>query len=323
MAVHTHLDDKEIQLLLEGYDLGSFRTALPVSEGIENTNYVVQLKAPDGKHQEVFLTLFEEIAESDLDYYLAWLAHLGKHALPVAAPLADKQGHTVQHVCNKPAVLFPRLAGKHPDPILPEHCSAMGEALARLHLASQTFTPRHDGPRSHDWLLEACQLLAPKLTPADSGLLIAGLGALESIINEDVPKIAIHGDLFPDNTLFVGHQLSGLVDFVSGGDGLPLFDLAVVTNAWCAKPDGTLDQHRLNALLQAYQQLCPPDPGHTALWPAYLQAAALRFWVSRLLTKLQAADTAKPLVKQKDPSEYRKLLEQHLTSTLPWPITTR
>ena len=129
-----------------------------------------------------------------------------------------------------------------------------------------------------------------------------------------LPQGLIHGDLFPDNTLFIGDQLTGLVDFFSGGDGFFGFDLAVAVNAWCSDHRGDLAEPLTKALLTGNQQVRPLCPAERAQWQDFLVVAATRFWVSRRASQLagstQPDDSA--YRKAKDPDTYRRILQTHL-----------
>ena len=320
MAVHTELTLTEVIDLVATYGIGQASAISAVAEGVENTNYIVRVAAPDDTSGDYFLTLFEEIERDELGFYIAWLNHLKHAGLPVAAPLCNLAGASVLSLREKPAALFPRLPGNHPEPVLASQCRAMGTALAQLHHASADFDLAHAGPRSPAWLEAACGELAPGLPANCQNLLQRGLAASQRVVASTMPSIPIHGDLFPDNTLFVGDRLTGLVDFVSGGNGAPLYDLAVVATAWCSASDGSLLRPLLNPLLQAYQQTRPVGADETHYWPDCLAMAALRFWVSRQLAAATQA-SGNELVPVKNPQIYRRILQSQLEDPCLWPTT--
>lgn len=318
MAVHTELTLTEIAELVASYGIGRANAIKAVAEGVENTNYIVQVTGPNGTTDEYFLTLYEEIEGHELGFYFAWLAHLRQSALPVAAPLPNLEGASVLSLRDKPAALFPRLPGNHPQPIAGSHCRAMGRVLGSLHVASMGFAQAHAGPRSAAWLVAACNQLAPELAQDSQALLQQGLDACQRVVEANMPSIPIHGDLFPDNTLFIGDRLTGLVDFVSGGNGAPLYDLAVVANAWCAGTSGALLPLLLAPLLEAYQLERPIDGEEARHWPDCLAMAGLRFWVSRQIAAAGPAENS-GLVAVKNPEVYRQILQAQLENPSLWP----
>ncbi|MGC3004758.1 aminoglycoside phosphotransferase family protein, partial [Streptomyces sp. G35A] len=98
-----------------------------------------------------------------------------------------------------------------------------------------------------------------------------------------LPRGPIHADLFRDNVMFEGEELTGLFDFYFAGVDTFLFDLAVCLNDWCIDlPTGAHAAPRAQAMIDAYQAVRPLTAHERALLPAMLRAGALRFWISRL-----------------------------------------
>jgi len=93
------------------------------------------------------------------------------------------------------------------------HCRAVGDALARMHLASTTYRARLSNRRGPSWWRQAARAVKPFLDPSQNDLLAAELKFLSGYGSYSLPKGAIHGDLFCDNVLFVGDRVSGIIDF--------------------------------------------------------------------------------------------------------------
>ena len=317
MAVYTVLNFAQLSALLMPYRLGALASVQAATEGVENTNYFLDIAGEEGAVQSYLLTIFEHLQGSELAFYLHWLEQLEKLALPVAPAIADRTGRRWTTVSRKPAALFPKLPGRHPH--LPDlsHCRAIGSALGRMHAAALDLGEHHTGPRSLEWLEALCADLLPILPRDDSSLMESALRASAPLRAEStLPFGLIHGDLFPDNTLFVGDQLTGLVDFFSGGDGLLCFDLGVCANAWCSREDGSLCQSRVDGLLDAYQKRRSLLPEEIHYWPNILVLSALRFWASRLAAQSRPGEDLdeSAVIKSKDPDEYRRILVHRLNA---------
>src|SRR5690606_9551127 len=97
-----------------------------------------------------------------------------------------------------------------------------------------------------------------------------------------------------------------------------LFDVAVSVNDWCIERNtGVLEQDKLRAWLEAYASVRPFTDGERQAWPMMLQAAALRFWVSRLYDFYlpRPAQTLKP----HDPRHFERILRDR-RSTVAAPL---
>lgn len=320
MAVYTVLDADEIAKFVEPYGIGPLLAAEPIAEGVENSNYFVTTdhaqSATDESAEPVVrcvLTVFEEITVGDLTLYLDWLELLARAELPVAAALNDRFGTRIHLVEGKPAALFPRLPGRHPAHVNAIQCAAVGDALARIHAtAVPPGTLAHEGPRGGRWLARAVASIRPAITAAERILIDEVIGTFETVAPA-LPAGFIHGDLFCDNTLFEGDRLSGLLDFFRGGRNPLLLDLAITVNAWCVGDNNRLDPELAAALTGAYRAQRPLTDIEMTAWPATLECAAARFWISRLASRLEPELDHRPgaLVELRDPAQYRAILQHH------------
>ena len=79
--------------------------------------------------------------------------------------------------------------------------------------------------------------LAADLGPRPSGMFrffVEEFEQLRDQIAVPLPGGLIHGDVFPDNTLFrAGGELVALLDFQDAGEDALLFDLAMTIHGFC------------------------------------------------------------------------------------------
>lgn len=318
MAFYTAIDERELLALLERYGIKELSSCVGVSDGIENTTYIL-----DADGRQWILTLFEDLSAAELPFFvrlMTWLHERGLHELelPVACPLIDKSGQALQSLSGKPALLFPRLPGQHPRNITVEHCAVIGDFLGRMHAASVNYPERRTNPRGTEWMQQARQRLDSFLNAEDIALLDAQIANAKTLRALPLPQGLIHGDLFHDNALFnaepalfENEKLCGVIDFYNACSDMLALDLAIVINDWCALPDGGVDAERAQTLLAAYNAQRSMTALEREHWQAVLQLAASRFWVSRLLAeKLPVrADVNHP---HKPSAEYRSRLLHHL-----------
>jgi homoserine kinase type II len=152
-----------------------------------------------------------------------------------------------------------------------------------MHLAAADMTSAPENPRGRRWWKEAAARVKPHLGSGDAELLEEELRFQSLYRFPDLPRGVIHADLFRDNVLWSAGRVSGVIDFYFAGRDTLLLDVAIAANDWCAGPDGNLDAERAAALLSGYHARRPLTAIERGAWPVLLRAAALRFWLSRLL----------------------------------------
>jgi homoserine kinase type II len=279
MSVYTAVSPDELDAWLARYTLGALVELTPIAAGIENTNYFVTTD-----RGRFVLTLYERLPSNELPFYLNLMAHLARSGVEVPAPAPDRTGALFSHLNGRPAGLVTRMDGAPVERPTNEHCHAVGDALARLHLASQGYRARLSNRRGPAWWRQAARSVRPFITPAQNELLMNEVRFQTGFGKGKLPKGAIHGDLFCDNVLFAGPRVAGIIDFGFAATDFFAYDLAIAVNDWCivAHSDGLLDDARMLAMVRAYHARRPLTDDERAQWTALLRAAALRFWLSRL-----------------------------------------
>jgi len=314
VAVFTPVSREALERLLLDYPLGELVAFEGIASGIENTNYFV-----DTSEGRFVLTLFEKLAAEQLPFYLRLMRHLADRGVACARPMSTRSGALQTECCGKPAAIALRIPGRdliHPGP---SHCEALGQMLARAHLAVADFPLTQPNLRGLAWWAETVPVLLPLLSPAECALLRDELAAqtafAETPTYRQLATGAVHADLFRDNVLFADALadppvIGGFIDFYFAGVDRFAFDLAVTANDWCLlaseRDEGLLDPDRVASLLRGYDSVRPrPDPERAA-WPMMLRAAALRFWVSRLFDWHLPREAA--MLTPKDPRHFERLL---------------
>ena len=308
MAVFTQVSDNEARELLRQLQLGELHALRGIEGGIENTNYFVT--CDEG---EFVLTLFERLTAAQLPFYLHLMKHLAHKGIPVPDPRANKAGDILHTVCGKPAAVVNRLAGR--SQLAPEavHCAAVGGMLARMHLAGRDYDRQQPNLRGLPWWNETVPVVLPHIGPDQAALLRAELAYQNHIAASPayaaLPRGPVHADLFRDNVMFEGAQLTGFFDFYFAGVDSFLFDLAVCLNDWCIDlPTGAHDAHRATAMIDAYQAVRALTAAERSLLPTLLRAGALRFWISRLWDYYLPREAS--MLTPHDPSHFERVLRQ-------------
>ena len=308
MAVYTPVAEAELGTFLAAYDLGAPLALEGIQEGVENSNF--RLVTERGRY---ILTIYEKrVDPADLPFFLGLMEHLARHGLPCPLPVQARDGSALQRLAGKPAAIVSCLDGRWPRRITVEHCGALGEALARLHLATADFTlTRRNALSFAGWqsLFEGCRGKAQAVEPGLEAEIAAELAHLREVWPAALPAGVIHADLFPDNVFFAEDRVTGIIDFYFACNDLLAYDVAICLNAWCFEPDGEFNVTKAKALLQGYRRRRALSEAEIAALPVLARGSALRFLLTRLYDWLHQVEGAQ--VVPKDPREYLKKLRFH------------
>ncbi len=301
MSVYTQLTTEQFATFCQNFGV-SFARAIPITQGIKNSNWFIQTTDDsDGEHSYVF-TLFEERPPSDIEKMAVILNQLvGK--LPVAAPLAliknDSESKSyVIHYDNKAITLVPCLAGAHPKQTTQAMCHEIGAALALLHETLQALTPAEDyGVALYPWSQVRDREI--QFMPGDEAKLMADIWqSYRDLPLDTLPKGLCHLDMFADNTLWdlpssngqqANAKLTGLLDFTEVSVDHYVMDIAITINDFCttwgdAEQGETVnfDRRKMSAFLKGYESKRVLNAAEKQALPVMLAKAAVIFWLLRL-----------------------------------------
>ena len=304
MSVYTSVSQDEMRAWLQRYALGELVELKGIAAGVTNTNYFVTTT-----HGRYVLTLFEVLKLNEVPYFLKLKSHLSRHGVACPAPIADHNDSFASMLAGKPACLVSCLNGKdisHPNAA---QCTAVGEMLAQMHLAGNTFPMRMANPRGPAWWSHIATELYQHMPADEAALLRDEIAHQSSHRFDDLPQGVIHADLFKDNVLMDGDRIAGFIDFYYACNDILLYDVAIVLNDWARLDDGSIDDALASALLAGYQSVRPLTAAEIKAWPLMLRAAAIRFWTSRLLDYYHPASGEMTFTK--DPGVFGRLLLAH------------
>ena len=308
MAVYTDVAAEDLATFLAGYDIGELLAYKGIAEGVENSNFLVHTS-----RGYFILTLYERrVAERDLPFFLALMEHLASRGINCPQPVKNRAGETLGRLAGRPAAVVTFLDGMWIRRPSAAHCAALGEALARLHLAGADFPMRRENALSvAGWrqLYAACSERADEVQRGLKAALAAELDELEREWPRGLPQGVIHADLFPDNVFFLGDKLSGLIDFYFACTDTLAYDVAICLNAWCFEIDQSYNVTKGRALLANYARVRALSAQEWEKLPLLARGAALRFLLTRLVDWLNVPPGA--LVRPKDPLEYVRKLRFH------------
>lgn len=309
MAVYTEPTDDELQTLLTGWGLSMPLAFKGIAEGVQNSNFL--LETAEGRF---IMTIYEKSVDvADLPFYLGATETAADKGLPAARPVHTISGETTQMIRGKTCALCTFLSGVSAKRPSAAQSRAVGAALAHLHIALGDFplARKNDlGPSDWAQLWVGRASDAEELEVGTANAIAADLVAIEACWPTDLPRGTIHADLFPDNVLYIGDKVSGLIDFYFACTDFLAYDIAVMLNAWCFEPNGReFDLTKGRALLAGYQSVRTLSQTELNALPLLARGAAMRFFLTRLVDWTTNMDGA--LVKKKDPRDYTSRLAFH------------
>lgn len=313
MAVYTKIARAQLLDFLDDYDIGTLESFKGIDRGVSNTNYHVHTGCGH------FILTICEAPRTDpagLPFYFSYMQHLAACGIPCPDPVPDNDGNLYGALAGKPAAMVTFLSGAHEDEagLTPAHCHEAGRLTAAMHLAAQDFAmTRPNGMGMAAWKYLAAKT-AGRGNEVDAGLdgMIADeLAFLEKNWpgEESIPRGAVHADIFPDNVLFDGGAITGVLDFFFSCTDFLMFDLALVVNAWCFDEKYDFVPARFAALMKGYNELRALMDAEKKNLPLLCRGAALRVLATRthdwLFRNPQASG------QPKDPREYIAKLRFH------------
>jgi len=308
MAVYTDITKQELGAFLREYDIGELLSYKGIAEGTENSNFLLHTTTTS-----FILTLYEKrVDPGDLPFFLGLMEHLAKRGVTCPLPVERNDGTLIGEVAGRPAAIITFLEGMWPRRPTAVHCRAVGEALAKLHIAGADFgMTRPNALSLEGWktLWAGCHERADEVEPGLVAEVEADLSAISSAWPSSLPAGVIHADLFPDNVFFLGNELSGLIDFYFACNDLLVYDVATCLNAWCFERDHAFNITKATALLAGYQSVRPLQQEEVEALPLLCRGSALRFMLTRLYDWLNGPDGA--MVQKRDPLEYVRKMRFH------------
>ena len=269
MAHYTLLDQSSLEALLRAYPLGPPRDVRPLDGGKANSSSL--FTTDSGTY---VVSVCDEKRPEELELLTRTLEHLEKHGIAATRLVRTTDGLSFIEYGGKPLYVKEFIEGTVPEFLTPGMVSQLGAALARLHAVPpqpylpevfsygiESFTEITSGTGPFAcWLKDRTQRLFPCL-------------------NAELPRGLIHGDLFPDNTVFRAENLAAILDFEEVCCYYLIFDLGMCA-AGCCCPDGTLSLPLTAALVAGYQSIRPLADLERELFKLHLEygAVATSFW---------------------------------------------
>ena len=310
MAVYTKLEHQEVRQFLEQYNINNFKDYKGITEGVENTNYLIKTS-----EQDYILTIYEKrVDENDLPFFIKLLSYLSENKFPCPKPIANKNNEKINRIKNKNAALVTFLNGQSKNKITSEECFEIGKITAQLH----EITKKFDINRKNNLSIENWDSIFEKTIKQKIDLDESIIKKAKNYLNflkdkwpKNLPQGIIHGDLFPDNIFFTNNKVSGIIDFYFACNDFFAYEIAICINSLCFDNNSTFNMTKAKNLIDGYTSIRTLSEDEKKYLPILSMGAAMRFFLTRLYDFYHTDNKAD--VKIKDPFEYLKKIEFHST----------
>jgi homoserine kinase type II len=310
MAVYTKLEHQEVRQFLEQYNINNFKDYKGITEGVENTNYLIKTS-----EQDYILTIYEKrVDENDLPFFIKLLSYLSENKFPCPKPIANKNNEKINRIKNKNAALVTFLNGQSKNKITSEECFEIGKITAQLH----EITKKFDINRKNNLSIENWESIFEKTIKQKIDLDESVIKKTKNYLNflkdkwpKNLPQGIIHADLFPDNIFFINNKVSGIIDFYFACNDFFAYEIAICINSLCFDNNSTFNMTKAKNLIDGYTSIRTLSEDEKKYLPILSMGAAMRFFLTRLYDFYHTDNKAD--VKIKDPFEYLKKIEFHST----------
>ena len=310
MAVYTKLEHQEVRQFLEQYNINNFKDYKGITEGVENTNYLIKTS-----EQDYILTIYEKrVDENDLPFFIKLLSYLSENKFPCPKPIANKNNEKINRIKNKNAALVTFLNGQSKNKITSEECFEIGKITAQLH----EITKKFDINRKNNLSIENWESIFEKTIKQKIDLDESINKKTKNYLNflkdkwpKNLPQGIIHADLFPDNIFFTNNKVSGIIDFYFACNDFFAYEIAICINSLCFDNNSTFNMTKAKNLIDGYTSIRTLSEDEKKYLPILSMGAAMRFFLTRLYDFYHTDNKAD--VKIKDPFEYLKKIEFHST----------
>lgn len=271
MAKYSRLTDKELNLLLEQYNLGLVLQISPIEGGQANSSLKVSTVAGD-----FTLSICDEKNDRDIQILTATLENLEELKFPTTRLVRTKAGKRFVSHNGKPVYVKKFLQGHPIKELTPEMIRQVGASMAHLH----SLEPLTSIGTSYPYGIDAfAGLLNESINHQYLDWLADKKSYLELAINPDMPKGFIHGDIFWDNLLFEDGALVAILDFEEACHFYKLFDIGMA-GVGCCSDNGYFNLSLIKELLGSYAAISPFTSSEKSQLNIFVEYAAVAasFW---------------------------------------------
>ncbi len=311
MAVYTKINQTEIKIIENKFNIGKILSFTGIKKGIENTNYLI--KSKKGKY---ILTIFEKrVNTKDLPFFMNLMYGLSKLKIKCPEPVRSLNGKHLIKLRNKNACIVSFLDGKDKKNLSPKDCYVVGKNIAKLHNASKKLKLYRKNALAVPKLNKLLASINTKINKVQKNIL-GEMRQEDKFLKRLWPKNLnsgiIHCDLFIDNIFFYKRKYYGIIDFYFSANDFLAYELSICINALCFNKRGKkyfLNKSKSTNLIKGYEKIRKLTINEKKYFNILCRGSALRYLLTRAYDYLNTPKDA--YIKIKDPREYIQKLKYH------------
>jgi len=315
--MHQLADKFQIEKVLYEYDLGEIISINDQSHGYANRNFSVECcKA------SVFVRFCNQQSIDNIQQEILLMSVLKKSKFRTAYPIARKDGAYLSFSNSIPVVVYEFLEGELPA-LNGEVTREIAGAIASLSKIKFPATLNKKNAISADdcrQIINSDAFRSFSYSDVKDNF-IRLFKQLEEKIGIELPRGIVHGDVFPDNTLFNNNRLIALIDFEEFAIDHLMFDVGMTINGFCFE-GLNLDMELLGAFIKKYNTVRQLSEKELAYFVDYMiwGAVGMTSWhLHQLLyrkNKMQLKRVRTLLERAKIIELDRSSLEKHISLLL-------
>jgi len=275
MNVQITTTKQDIKTLLLNYNIGAFLDYKNLSFGYANENFKVTTSEKD-----VLFRLCKQQSKKDIEKEIHLMTELKQNDYPTSYPILDKKGNHIHELNGHFCLIYEFIEGSQPELNI-ETAGEIGIAAAKLALIKVKPIYKKVNAISFENCISIISEFkdAKYQYPEIYAYFKEQTFYLKDFISNNLPKGIIHGDYFPDNTIFNGNKLKAIIDFEEFAYVSLLFDLAMAINGFCFK-DNTLQIELMNETVRTYNEIRKLTEPEKHVLHYYIQWAAhgMLYW---------------------------------------------
>jgi homoserine kinase type II len=260
----------EIINVTRQYELGKIINVQSLTSGFANRNY--KLKTEKGNFFYRICTQQEDV--KNIVYEVEILSQLKNVNFPTAYLIPRKDGSFISDSENDKVLIYEFIEGSEPD-INGQTAKEIARCIAQLN--SLDFYKLY--PRKNIIHIDYCFELIKEFRKADFqypeiySFFEEQTQFLVRPVSGTLPRGLIHGDVFPDNTLFKENRLAALIDFEEVCVDNLLMEIGMCINGFCFI-DNHLNIELMEIFLLEYNKVRKITPKELDLLYYFIQWAA-------------------------------------------------